>query len=473
MTFVAFAVRLVAVTFLYPERMAPGRDHYEFAYEVGRVARSIALGQGISNPLFGDTGPTALIPPVYPCILATIFRIFGVYTRAAALVALSLNALFSSLTCIPVYFTARRTFGVRVAMWAGWAWAFSPYAIYFSADWIWPTCLSTLLLSVLFLVTLHLEHCSRVQEWVGFGLLCGLAALNEPAVLSVLPFLAALSCFRRGVNAKKWLVQAISAALAFVLFVSPWFIRNYQVFHQFVPFRDGFGLELYVGNNGYTAHWANGRLRLSNNANEYAEYCRVGEAAFMAHKERQALDFIEEHPHLFAYLFLRRAVYLWTGYWSIDKKYLAEEPLDPPNMLLSSSLALLALAGGCRVFRNNRALAIRYAVVMLCFPIVYYVTHPEVYYLRSIDPFIALLATYAVIPGSRFNEMNEAGSKEPGLLEPAQRPRCDARHRDPESRDPQPAARWPRLLHPPQWQEPVQPACEGEATVRSPFVPDH
>jgi hypothetical protein len=81
--------------------------------------------------------------------------------------------------------------------------------------------------------------------------------------------------------------------------------------------------------------------------------------------------------------------------------------LDPPNTFFCSSLTLLALTGLCRLFGANRALAIRYIVVLLCFPVVYCITHPEVYYLRPIDPFIALLATYAVVPSPRYNEMNE------------------------------------------------------------------
>jgi hypothetical protein len=56
MTLVAFTVRLVTVAFLYPEHLAPGRNPYEFAYEVGRVARSIALAQqAVTHDLFAST----------------------------------------------------------------------------------------------------------------------------------------------------------------------------------------------------------------------------------------------------------------------------------------------------------------------------------------------------------------------------------------------------------------------------------
>jgi len=136
MVVVALALRLAVVAFLYPERLNPERDHWRFAGESGRIARSIVQGNGFSSPLHAPSGPTAWMIPVYPALLAGVFRLFGISTKASALVMLSLDSLFSALTCIPVFFIARRSFGERTAVWAGRAWAFFPYAIYFSADFI-------------------------------------------------------------------------------------------------------------------------------------------------------------------------------------------------------------------------------------------------------------------------------------------------------------------------------------------------
>jgi hypothetical protein len=65
MVLVALAIRLVVVGFLYTERTDPARDHWRFGGESGRIARSIALGEGFSSPLFAKTGPTAWLTPVY------------------------------------------------------------------------------------------------------------------------------------------------------------------------------------------------------------------------------------------------------------------------------------------------------------------------------------------------------------------------------------------------------------------------
>src|SRR5271157_2296301 len=189
MVLAALAIRLVVMVFLLPEQLDPQRDHWHFGYEAGRIARSIVQGRGFSSPLFEDTGPTAWMTPVYPFLVAGVFKLFGIYTKASAIVLLSLNALMSALVCILAFLIARFSFGDRVAKWSGWAWAFWPYAIYFPVERIWETWLATLLLCVLFLITLNLgneeEHNhrgSRGGSWILFGVLWGVAALTSPAL---------------------------------------------------------------------------------------------------------------------------------------------------------------------------------------------------------------------------------------------------------------------------------------------------
>src|SRR5579872_2729459 len=88
---------------------------FDFGFEMGRIGRSLAQGRGFGNPFNETTGPTAWEPPLYPFLIADVFRMFGIYTRASALVLLSINSIFSALTCIPIFLIARECFGERVA----------------------------------------------------------------------------------------------------------------------------------------------------------------------------------------------------------------------------------------------------------------------------------------------------------------------------------------------------------------------
>ena len=410
MVLAALAIRLVVMVFLLPEQLDPSRDHWHFGYETGRIARSIVEGRGFSSPLFAETGPTAWMTPVYPYIVAGVFNVFGIYTTASAVVLLSLNALTSALTCIPIFCIARRTFGERAAKWSGWSWVFFPYAVYFPVERIWETWLSTLFLSMLFLFALYLEDRSEAspvwRNWIGFGVLSGLASLNSPVILAVAPFLGGWICYRLHRRKQEWFRPAAVSALAFIIFVSPWFIRNYETFHRFIPFRDNMGMVLRLGTKGATTHWAPYDLGPWHSDAEWDQFQRLGELGYMEKERKQATEFIAAHPGWYGWTTLRRAVYVWTGFWSFDPAYLAQEPLDPPNIILCTIFTVLALAGLWRAFRLNPAAAVLYTLVLVSFPAVYYFTSPEVYYRRPIDPLIVILAA-SLVPAHKLKLKRE------------------------------------------------------------------
>jgi 4-amino-4-deoxy-L-arabinose transferase-like glycosyltransferase len=397
MVLVALAIRLVVMVFLLPEQLDPARNHWHFGYETGRIAYSIVEGHGFASPLFAETGPTAWMTPVYPYLVAGVFELFGTYTKASAIVLLSLNAMISALVCILVFLIARISFGARIAKWSGWAWAFCPYGIYFPVERIWETWLATLLLCLLFLITLNLENGEKFGSWIVLGLLWGIAALTSPALLSVLPFLAAWLIYRRHRRGHRSLAAGAIAAIAFIAVISPWFLRNYEVFHRFIPFRDNMGLVLRLGTKGETSYWGPYELGPWHNPQEWNEFRELGELGYMDKKKHQAIEFIRAHPGWYIWTSLRRALFLWTGYWSLDHAYLEQEPLDPPNILFCTTLTVLALVGLRRALRTGFSGTLPYALVLFSFPLIYYITSPEVYYRRPIDPFLVILAIGALM----------------------------------------------------------------------------
>ena len=204
MVLAALGVRLCVIPFVYRDWLDPFvLEHWAF----GLIARSIASGHGFGSP-FADTGSSALLPPVYSYLLAGIFKVFGIETKASILAALSLNSLFSALTCIPVFLLAKRCVRrTRAAKWAGWGWAFSPYGVYYGADWAWSTPLVTLELACLFLFAWRLEKSARTRDWLLFGLAGGFSALTEPVVLSVVPLFGLWTIYRRFRAQQSWRFQ--------------------------------------------------------------------------------------------------------------------------------------------------------------------------------------------------------------------------------------------------------------------------
>jgi 4-amino-4-deoxy-L-arabinose transferase-like glycosyltransferase len=333
---------------------------------------------------------------VYPALVAAVFKLFGVYSTASALVILIFQALISSLTCVPVFYFARKTFGEKVAHWSAWAWAFFPYAIYFPVERIWSTWLSTLLLSIIFLMAVSMGRRSRMGSWIGFGVLFGVTALTDPVVMSVLPLLLGWMCYRLHRERGDWARPAFAVIAGLIICVAPWFVRNYRTFHRFIPFRDTMGMELLIGNNGDMSHWRPAQIGPWHNPEDWKQFKQLGELAYMARDRRWATAFIAAHPGFFVTATVRRIVYIWTGFWSLSRGYLAQEPLDVPNIFFSTTLTILCLMGLWRAFRESPVNAFAYAAMLLSFPLVYYITHVEVYYRRQIDPMMVVLAVYAV-----------------------------------------------------------------------------
>lgn len=437
---VALALRLVAVRLFYNSTWNDYEDHLYFGFETGRIARSIAEGHGFGNPFFVQTGPTAYLTPVYPYLVAGVFKLFGVYTKTSALVALSLNSLFSALICFPLFHAAQRSFGSSVAVITCWIWTLYPYFIYIPAGFVWDTCLGALLVAMLFLFALKLKDQpdSRLS-WFAFGIFGGICALTNPSTLTLCPALAAWAIYplRRisrtssvPRNRRLWLSPALLVTVGLVLALLPWQVRNYRTFHTPVPLRDAFWLAFWVGNDGDTSSWMDIDVHPSTNAQQKAAFVRLGEIPYMREKRRESLAFLAQHPGLYVALCFRRFVYLWTGFWNFDPSNLQDEFHGFANVYLTLSLTLAMLLGLWRGLRNrvafgdnvlqtsrspdaklpaiqnsvapngladsafgtSREAILPYVLVLLFYPLLFYFTSPAIRYRHIIDPEVVVLA---------------------------------------------------------------------------------
>jgi 4-amino-4-deoxy-L-arabinose transferase-like glycosyltransferase len=408
MVVVALLIRLVVMGFTYTDRLDPARDHWTFGWETARVARSIATGQGFSSPYPELTGPTALVPPLYTYLAAGVFKLFGVYTAASAVVILTLNNLFSSFTCFPVFLIARRVFGLRVAELAGWIWALFPYSITLSNVTVWETVLTTLLFSLAMLATLHLERSSSYLDWAGYGLLWGLAALSSPSVLSALPFLGAWIWLRQWKRGNNCTGAAAVASLIFLATIAPWIWHTSKAYGRIVAFRSGFGLEVVVGNSSDTSNASNWKVLPGENSVELAKLQRIGEPAYMREMEQEANDIIARDPLRYAGLTLRRILFTWTGIWDFPPKW---SLLDTgiPNVLTYSFFSFLAFAGiGCAI-RDHQDYLVPLVIPLIFFPAAYYLTHADIRFRHPIDPLLVIFAAYGAIA---LTSKNRAGPEQ-------------------------------------------------------------
>src|SRR5579872_3262079 len=395
----SFLVQVALIGLLREYRTRPIENHFAFGWEMGRVARSIAQGQGFSNPYDANTGPTAWEPPIYPYLMAGVFKLFGIYTYASAWVLLTINSLFAALTTIPIFWIASLTFDERVARWSVYAWALNPYIWYWSIHWIWDTTLTPLLLALIFLVALELQEWRGFTGWVIFGALWGIGALANPSMLAFLPFCGLWIWRQRFRNRLPSLAGVALSSAIFFLVLSPWLVRNYEVFGRFVFIRDDFGLQFRLGNSKGAEGMLMAYLQPNLNKLELEKFQRLGELKYEAECKRIAFEWVRQHPKQFAIVSLRRFFYYWNG---VPKPTDSRAPWDFRNSLFLA-WSVLGIWGAGRAVRRKLRGAWLFAGLLLTYPTTYYFVFPHARYRHPIEPELVILAVYLIFQTSEFS----------------------------------------------------------------------
>lgn len=385
---VSLLLRLAVILVGHTYRFKAGDGGFSFGFEMGRIGRAIALGRGFADPFNGQTGPTAWEPPLYPYLIAGIFRLTGVYTQASAFILLALNSIFSSLNCIPIFLIARRCFSEKVAVWSAWMWALLPWIMFWCTRWVWETSLAALLLTLIFWLTLRMEDLRGVSPWIAFGVLWGVAGLTNTSLLAFLPASGLWALYRQRSR-----VAVIGAALAAVFFaatIAPWMVRNYEVFGKVIFIRANFGAEVRLGNGPDANGTWMSYVHPSKNIVEFHRYQQLGEIAYVAERKREAISFISHDWPRFARLSVKRFVYYWNGLPKTSTSpYLA--PFANSLFLASSVLAFWGLG---RALRKRQTGAWLFLWLVLTYPTIYYFVFPHPRYRHPIEPELLILIVY-------------------------------------------------------------------------------
>jgi 4-amino-4-deoxy-L-arabinose transferase-like glycosyltransferase len=311
-------------------------------------------------------------------VLAGIFRVFGVFTMASYWVAVATNIIVHAFSCIMLYWITREAFGHRTAWYAAIALASFPLlaqplvllhilggylgqGLFMAPNAIWNTYFSELAIVLLIWLTL------RRAYWAVYGLVWGVAALINPTILALAPVFIVWLLWHR--ESLRYLgLTAVTAAVC----VTPWLVRNYLVFHQPVFIRDGFGIELRVGNQpGGKGLWS-ADAHPDRSAYELSRVVELGEIQYARVAGEEAMNSIRSRPGEFARSTLLRIEYFWIGPPPTSNRLRALRFLKYAPPLVFSFLAFYGVANVFKL-RNHKALLL--VAVLIFYPLVYYVTH--------------------------------------------------------------------------------------------------
>ena len=415
----AFAARLLILSYFWYAGRTPVRAFVPFGYELGRVARAIAAGQGFSSPLrMVDTGPTAWFTPIYPYLVAGIFKIWGIFSDTSKLIIETLNCAFAALTVIPIYEVAQRTFRKTVAVGAAWAWVFLPTSLLFPITWVWDTALAALFLGLIFWATLAVRDAKTILPWTGYGALWAVGVLINPSLLSLFPFLAGWAFWQSRRSSSNWFKFSAATVLIFAIGLVPWTVRNYRVFGKIIVLRSNFGLELWLGNNPNVSDTWTPWLHPNDNREEAEKYKRMGEIAFMAEKQKEGFTFMRTHPAETIQFIFRRFVENWLAITDTPADTWSGSPLYVKAFLfMNVLLSLFTMLGALFAYRSRPVETFPYAMVLLIFPLIFYLTHSSLRYRFPMDPIMMVLAAYGV--AHPISQWLERPNPQPGTATPA------------------------------------------------------
>ncbi|MDO8499687.1 MAG: glycosyltransferase family 39 protein [bacterium] len=329
--------------------------------------------------------------PGYEYFLAGIYRIFGYHYEMVWF----LQALLHTFTAWLIYLITSKVFDLKnddlPAVIATIIFGLHPDLIEISAMLMTETLFLFLITLVVysFVKTFH-----RTESWLnacclGFALAVGI--LVRPTILLFAPIILALYFIRhRGAQA------AIFMAII-VLALIPWTVRNYQIYHQFIPTTVISEYNLWVGNTLL----ADGG-QLADGLNPFDEYVENYDFFSVGAAAKQAfIDFLIQHPGSFVGLTLIRFIRYFSllrpmGFWFYQ---------TGPSQLIfiaasAFSIAVLfiaGIAGMIKLWAGKDSLC-RYLVCLaVTAPLPLLITVVQSRYRFPIYPFLAIFAGYFIV----------------------------------------------------------------------------
>lgn len=201
-------------------------------------AMSIIRGEG-----FGSIGkPTAFKEPFYSFFLAGVYYIFG----HSYLIVRIAQAILSALICIFITLISKEFFSDKTSILAGLIAVINPSFIKASEHLLSETLFTFILILAVF-YAIRLTKRLSFKTSIMLGILFGVGALTR-STLAPLAFLISVTLFflfKKRYAFKKIMVNIIIIVFFFLLPIAPWTIRNWLVFHEFVPISTNVGINIY------------------------------------------------------------------------------------------------------------------------------------------------------------------------------------------------------------------------------------
>lgn len=376
---------LTSLTYSFGYKIRPAVDAK--AYQA--IAVNIVSGNGFRESVAGDIVFDRSIQragPAYEYFLAGLYSVFGIHYEVVWIVQAILHALsawFLYKISILIFTEKGETIGLIAAVIYG----FHPDLIEASAMLLTETLyLFLTVLTVYFFVKVYQE---RAWFWTSaLAIVLALGILARPPLILLVPIICFLYFTR-----KQWVNQILFICL-FLLCLTPWSIRNYQIYDQVILTTLIGEYNIWVGNTML----ADGG-QLSGGYNPFDEYvAKYGFLTVHTASSQAFKSFLIEHPGRFVELSLIRTVRYFSlirpmGFWFYQTGW-------PQLIFVTLSgfsiagLFTFGLAGLIRMQQAKNPLFNYFIALVVTAPLLLLPTVVQSRYRFQIYPFFAIAAGY-------------------------------------------------------------------------------
>jgi len=374
----------IGFVFLFPD-MGEGRLMDSFKYK--KVAIHLMQGRGFCEYI---RKPSAFAPPLYPVFLAGVFSVFGINS-----VIVKIIQAFLGVSIIPMIFLMGKTlFNKETGLIAAGILAVYPDLIVISAYLYTETLYLFFSMIAFYFLIKGFKQEFGFLLWIMSGFFLGLGLLTRHILILFPVFILSLTIIFKGY---RHLIKKVAImALVCYAVITPWIIRNYIQFHEFIPIARGVRAGLWVGSN----------------VEKKGEYM-YSETRNLANKEAGNFDTLIERDNKLFGKAIERIVHDPVTYVSISGKkffqfffkFYKSVPRGQPRasdfkvlIVLAASYAFLLLFTITGVFyaiKNKERLIVVYSVILYS-GLVHSMTIVVPRYRIPLYPFFVILAAYGI-----------------------------------------------------------------------------
>lgn len=378
----ALSLRIGFIVFYDNGKMLKNEHYASDEYSYDQIAVNFLNGKGFVT----DDGLYARRPPSYPLFLALIYFIFGYSLVTVRFI----QVIIGALTCLIIYLISKEIFDKKTGLISAFICAiyypFIQQPAYLLTEVLFTFILSLTVYFIFRAKRLNYTFTALLLAGVflGISILCRDSLIAFPLIVLIMFLLD------RHLKFKNKILKAVLIIFFTALIILPYTIRNYRIYHAFVPITVGGGHTLYLGNNALTTGGTGGEWILGQDSFLPSDIQDLFSLKTDKILKNRALKFIRENPKRFLWLSYKKFLNMWRPFYTKTRF------ISKIVMIFSYvPIMILGLVGMVLSLSFWRKTILLHALIFY-FSAIHMITISEIRYRFPIMPYFIIFSAYTL-----------------------------------------------------------------------------